>query len=47
MFSLEGMNQMTTCSSRDKRRAKANFSHEEPKPIKNVKQSIGIDCYKE
>ena len=44
MFSLEGMNQMITCSSRDKRRAKANLHHEEPKPIKNVKQSIDIDC---
>ena len=34
MFSWEGMNQMTTCSSRDNRRAKANLSHEEPSPSK-------------
>ena len=34
MFSLEGMNQMITCSFRDKRSAKANLNHEEPKAIK-------------
>ena len=34
MFSLEGMNQMITCSFRDKRSAKANLNHEESKAIK-------------
>ena len=38
------MNQMITCSFRDKRSAKANLNHEELKGHQNVKQSIDIDC---